>query len=161
MSPIVAAACCLGVYLFGYRLYAKHIAHNLFELDGTRETPAHALEDGQDYVPCKRYVLFGHHFASIAGLAPMLGPAIAVMWGWVPAMIWVVLGSIFIGAVHDFSALAVSLRAKGKSIGKVAESIIGHRAKCLFHVIIIFLSGPMWYASSAYLTCCERRSTSE
>ena len=139
MSPIVAAACCLGVYLLGYRLYAKHIAHNLFELDGTRETPAHALEDGQDYVPCKRYVLFGHHFASIAGLAPMLGPAIAVMWGWVPAMIWVVLGTIFIGAVHDFSALAVSLRAQGKSIGKVAETIIGHRAKSLFHAIIIFL----------------------
>lgn len=139
MSPIVAAACCLGVYLLGYRFYAKHIAQNLFELDGARETPAHALEDGQDYVPCKRYVLFGHHFASIAGLAPMLGPAIAVMWGWVPAMIWIVLGTIFIGAVHDFSALAVSLRAKGKSIGKVAESIIGHRAKSLFHAIIIFL----------------------
>ena len=119
--------------------YAKHIAQNLFELSGARETPAHALEDGRDYVPSKRYVLFGHHFASIAGLAPMLGPAIAVMWGWVPAMIWVVLGTIFIGAVHDFSALAVSLRAKGKSIGKVAESIIGHRAKSLFHAIIIFL----------------------
>jgi len=139
MSPVAAAACCLVVYLLGYRLYAKHIAQNLFELDGTRPTPAHALEDGQDYVPCKRYVLFGHHFASIAGLAPMLGPAIAVMWGWVPAMIWVVLGTIFIGAVHDFSALAVSLRAQGKSIGKVAESIIGHRAKSLFHAIIIFL----------------------
>lgn len=139
MSPVAAAACCLVVYLLGYRFYAKHIAQNLFELDGTRETPAHALEDGHDYVPSKRYVLFGHHFASIAGLAPMLGPAIAVMWGWVPAMIWVVLGTIFIGAVHDFSALAVSLRAKGKSIGKVAEDIIGHRAKSLFHAIIIFL----------------------
>ena len=139
MSPVVAAACCFGVYLLGYHFYAKRIAQNLFELTGARETPAHALEDGRDYVPCKRYVLFGHHFASIAGLAPMLGPAIAVMWGWVPAMIWVVLGTIFIGAVHDFSALAVSLRAQGKSIGKVAESIIGHRAKSLFHAIIIFL----------------------
>jgi carbon starvation protein len=131
----------LIVYSLGYRFYAKHIATNLFELTGKRETPAHTLEDGHDYVPCKRYVLFGHHYASIAGLAPMLGPAIAVMWGWVPAMVWVVLGTIFIGGVHDLSALAVSLRAKGKSIGKVAESIIGHRAKSLFHVIIIFLIG--------------------
>lgn len=139
MSPVVAAACCFGVYLLGYHFYAKRIARNLFDLTGAHPTPAHALEDGHDYVPCKRYVLFGHHFASIAGLAPMLGPAIAVMWGWVPAMIWVVLGTIFIGAVHDFSALAVSLRAKGKSIGKVAESIIGPRAKSLFHAIVIFL----------------------
>lgn len=139
MSPVVAAVCCFVAYLLGYHFYAKRLARNLFELTGGARTPAHALEDGQDYVPAKRYVLFGHHFASIAGLAPMLGPAIAVMWGWVPAMIWVVLGTIFIGAVHDFSALAVSLRAKGKSIGKVAENIIGPRAKSLFHVIIIFL----------------------
>jgi len=139
MSPVVAAVCCFVVYLLGYRFYAKRIARNLFELTGDNETPAHAFEDGHDYVPAKRYVLFGHHFASIAGLAPMLGPAIAVMWGWVPAMLWVVLGTIFIGAVHDFSALAVSLRAKGKSIGKVAETIIGPRAKSLFHTIIIFL----------------------
>jgi len=139
MSPVVAAVCCFGVYLLGYHFYAKRIARNLFDLTGANQTPAHALEDGHDYVPCKRHVLFGHHFASIAGLAPMLGPAIAVMWGWVPAMIWVVLGTIFIGAVHDFSALAVSLRAKGKSIGKVAENIVGHRAKSLFHAIIIFL----------------------
>ncbi len=141
MSPVLAVVCSLVVYFLGYRFYAKHIATNLFELTGNVETPAHALEDGHDYVPCKRYVLFGHHYASIAGLAPMLGPAIAVMWGWLPALIWVVLGTIFIGGVHDFSALAVSLRAKGKSIGKVAESIIGHRAKSLFHVIIIFLIG--------------------
>lgn len=141
MSPVSVVVCSLVVYFLGYRFYAKHIASSLFELTGNVETPAHALEDGQDYVPCKRHILFGHHYASIAGLAPMLGPAIAVMWGWVPALIWVVLGTIFIGGVHDFSALAVSLRAKGKSIGKVTESIIGHRAKSLFHAIIIFLIG--------------------
>ena len=103
MSPIVAAISCFVVYLLGYHFYAKRIAHNLFELTGANETPAHTLNDGHDYVPSKRYVLFGHHYASIAGLAPMLGPAIAVMWGWVPAMIWVVLGTIFIGAVHDLA----------------------------------------------------------
>lgn len=139
MSPVVAAACCFVVYLLGYQLYAQRISRRLFDLTGKTETPAHALNDGRDYVPCQRYVLFGHHYASIAGLAPMLGPAIAVMWGWVPAMLWVVLGTIFIGAVHDFSALAVSLRTRGKSIGKVAESIIGPRAKSLFHIIIAFL----------------------
>ncbi|HXV63338.1 MAG TPA: carbon starvation protein A [Vicinamibacteria bacterium] len=139
MSPVLAALCCLSVYLLGYHLYAKRIARTVFELDGSTPTPAHELRDEQDYVPCRRYVLFGHHYASIAGLAPMLGPAIAVMWGWVPAMLWVVLGTIFIGAVHDFSALAVSLKARGKSIGIVAEGIIGRRAKSLFHAIIFFL----------------------
>lgn len=139
MSPVLAAMGCFIVYLLGYHFYAKRIARNLFELTDARPTPAHELQDGHDYVPCRRGVLFGHHYASIAGLAPMLGPAIAVMWGWLPAMIWVVLGTLFIGAVHDFSALAVSLRAKGKSIGKVAENIIGHRAKSLFHAIIFFL----------------------
>ena len=139
MSPVLAALCSFVVYLLGYHLYAKHIAKNVFDLTGEIETPAHALEDGRDYVPCRRYVLFGHHYASIAGLAPMLGPAIAVMWGWLPAMIWIVFGTIFIGAVHDFSALAVSLRSKGKSIGKVAEAVVGPRAKSLFHAIIMFL----------------------
>jgi carbon starvation protein len=139
MSPVLAAGLCFVAYLLGYHLYAKRIAKNVFDLDGSTRTPAHELRDDQDYVPCRRYVLFGHHYASIAGLAPMLGPAIAVMWGWVPAMLWVVLGTIFIGAVHDFSALAVSLRSKGKSIGAVAESIIGPRAKSLFHAIIFFL----------------------
>jgi carbon starvation protein len=139
MSPVLAAFCCFATYLLGYHLYAKRISRNVFQLDGSTPTPAHELRDNQDYVPCRKYILFGHHYASIAGLAPMLGPAIAVMWGWVPAMLWVVLGTIFIGAVHDFSALAMSLKAKGKSIGTVAESIIGRRAKSLFHAIIFFL----------------------
>ena len=139
MSPVLATLCSFVVYLLGYHLYAKHIANNVFDLTGKIQSPAHTLEDGHDYVPCRRYVLFGHHYASIAGLAPMLGPAIAVMWGWLPAMLWVVFGTIFIGAVHDFSALAVSLRSKGKSIAKVAEAVIGTRAKNLFHAIMIFL----------------------
>jgi carbon starvation protein len=84
-------------------------------------------------------VLFGHHYASIAGLAPMLGPAIAVIWGWLPGMLWVVLGTLFIGAVHDFSALVVSMRHRGLSIGKVAEDLIGPRAKIIFLFIIFFL----------------------
>ncbi|HEX9859052.1 MAG TPA: carbon starvation protein A, partial [Paracoccaceae bacterium] len=101
--------------------------------------PAHDLNDGIDYVPSKKGVLFGHHYASIAGLAPMLGPAIAVIWGWLPGMLWVVLGTLFIGAVHDFGALVVSMRHRGMSIGKVAEDLIGHRAKSIFLLIILFL----------------------
>jgi len=101
-------------------------------------TPAHALEDGVDYVPTHRFVLFGHHFASITGLSPMLGPAIAVIWGWLPAMLWVVLGALLVGCVHDFGALAVSARSRGMSIGVVAQGLMGPRAKSLLHAIIFF-----------------------
>ena len=139
MSPALAALGCFVLYFLGYQLYAKHLAYKVFRLDPSRRTPAHVLGDGIDYVPANRFVLFGHHYASIAGLAPMLGPAIAVIWGWLPALLWVVLGSLFIGAVHDFSALVVSMRNRGVSIGKVAEKIIGKRAKILFHLLIFFL----------------------
>jgi carbon starvation protein len=135
----VAALICFAAYAAGYQLYAKRIARDVFRLDPDAVTPAHALRDDRDYVPASRYVLFGHHYASIAGLSPMLGPAIAVIWGWLPAMLWVVFGTLLIGAVHDFSALVVSMRSKGKSIGKVAEDVIGSRAKSLFHIIIFFL----------------------
>ena len=139
MSPLIAALFSFVAYLIGYHFYAKHLAGKVFKLDPDRVTPAHELQDGIDYVPCNKFVLFGHHYASIAGLSPMLGPAIAVIWGWLPAMLWVVFGTIFIGAVHDFSALVISMRAKGKSVGKVAEDIIGARAKTLFHILIFFL----------------------
>lgn len=139
MSATAAAIVCFVVYWLGYRFYAKRIANRVFRLDPNTVTPAHELQDGFDYVPSRKEVLFGHHYASIAGLSPMLGPAIAVIWGWLPAMIWVVLGTLFVGAVHDFSALVVSMRAKGVSIGKVAEEVIGPRAKSLFHAIIFFL----------------------
>ena len=139
MEPVVAAAACLVAYVLVYRFYARYLGARIFKLDPTRSTPAHEMEDGVDYVPCRRVVLFGHHYASIAGLAPMLGPAIAVIWGWLPGMLWVVLGTLFIGAVHDFGALVVSMRHRGLSIGKVAEDLIGKRAKSIFLLIILFL----------------------
>ena len=139
VSPLVATLVCFVAYWVAYRVYARYLAQRLFELDGSRPTPAHVQRDDVDYVPANRYVLFGHHYASITGLSPMLGPAIAVIWGWLPAMLWVVLGAIFVGAVHDFGALAVSIRARGASIGKVTEALIGRRAKTLFHAIIFFL----------------------
>ena len=139
MEPVFAAAGCFLLYFVVYRFYARHLGARIFQLDPTKSTPAHDMNDGVDYVPCRRAVLFGHHYASIAGLAPMLGPAIAVIWGWLPGMLWVVLGTLFIGAVHDFGALVVSMRHKGLSVGKVAEDLIGRRAKSIFLLIILFL----------------------
>jgi carbon starvation protein len=129
---------CFVIYFAGYKFYSRHLAERVFTLDPAAVTPAHSMTDGIDYVPTNRFVLFGHHWASITGLSPMLGPAVAVIWGWGPAMAWVVLGALFVGCVHDFSALVISMRARGVSIGKVTEGIIGRRAKSLFHLIIFF-----------------------
>ncbi|XDD49874.1 carbon starvation protein A [Leptospira sp. WS92.C1] len=140
MLPFIAVLACFLVYFLGYKFYSGYISKSIFELkESTNDTPAHKLNDGVDYLPTKPIVLFGHHYASIAGLAPVLGPAVAVIWGWLPAMIWVVFGSIFVGCVHDFGALVVSVRNQGKSIGQVAEDLLGHRARSLFHTIIFFL----------------------
>jgi len=137
MAAIVTIL-CFAVYYVGYRLYSRHLADRVFTLDPGAVTPAHSMTDGIDYVPTNKFVLFGHHWASITGLSPMLGPAVAVIWGWGPAMAWVVLGALFVGCVHDFSSLVISIRARGMSIGKVTEGIIGPRAKTLFHLIIFF-----------------------
>lgn len=156
MIAVLATLACFVIYLIGYKLYAKHLAVRIFQLDPEVSTPAHTLRDDVDYVPSNKYILFGHHYASITGLSPMLGPAIAVIWGWVPAMLWVVFGTLFIGAVHDFGALVISMRAQGKSVGKVAEGIIGTRAKSLFHIIIFFVialaMGVFVHVSATLLT---------
>ncbi len=139
MTAVVVTILCLIGYVFAYRFYAGFLSRKIFGLSDEFVTPAHTLEDGIDYVPSNRYVLFGHHYASITGLSPMLGPAIAVIWGWLPGLLWVVFGAVFVGCVHDFGSLVISMRARGMSIGKVAEGIIGKRAKTLFHLIIFFL----------------------
>jgi len=138
MSPVVACVAALVVYVLAYRFYARWLARKVFRLDPQARTPAHALTDGVDYVPTRPSVLFGHHFASITGLAPMLGPAIAVIWGWVPALLWVVLGATLIGCVHDFGALVLSVRSRGMSVGQVAADLLGPRGRSLFHLIIFF-----------------------
>ncbi len=140
MPPNIMAALVLGLYALFYHFYARRVlARRVFALRHEAETPAHAMRDDVDYVPANKYVLFGHHFASIAGLAPMLGPAIAVIWGWVPALLWVVLGTLMVGAVHDFSALVLSVRFKAQSVGTIARDVISPRTRLLFLLVIFFL----------------------
>ncbi|MCH7534793.1 MAG: carbon starvation protein A, partial [Bacteroidetes bacterium] len=130
MNGAVIAIVCLITLFLGYRFYSKFISIKIYRTyDDDSVMPSKEYEDGVDYVPTSRYVLFGHHFSSIAGAAPILGPAIAVAWGWVPALLWIVFGTIFMGAVHDYGALVLSAKNKGSSIGTVAESIINSRSK--------------------------------
>lgn len=126
-------------FIVAYNTYGKFLANKLFGIDPDRKTPAHEFSDGRDYVPTKAEVLFGHHFTSIAGTGPIVGPAIAIIWGWVPALIWVVFGSIFIGAVHDFGALVLSLRNRGRTIGDLTGELVNVRVKRAF-LLIIFIA---------------------
>lgn len=139
MNSLLLAVVCLALFAASYLVYARFLSQKIFALNPNTITPAHALEDGVDYVPTRRSVLFGHHFASIAGLGPIVGPAIGVIWGWLPAVLWVVFGTIFIGAVHDLAALVISMRNEGRSIGDVTNKIIGPRGRMLFMIIIFCL----------------------
>lgn len=139
MNALILAIISIVGFLLAYRFYATFLAEKIFALNPTARTPAHEFEDGVDHVPTLKSILFGHHFASIAGAAPIVGPAIGVIWGWLPAFLWVVFGTIFLGAVHDFGALVVSLRHQGKSIGELTGDIIGTRARNLFLLIMFFL----------------------
>ncbi|MEJ2216651.1 MAG: carbon starvation protein A [Gemmatimonadota bacterium] len=139
MSAIALLVIGLAAFLTGYQIYSRYIARRVYQLDPEFNTPAHQFEDGTDYVPTNKHVLFGHHFTSVAGAAPIVGPAIAVIWGWLPAFLWVVLGTIFAGAVHDFGALWLSVRHRGHSIGTVTQGVLGSRARVLFLFIIFFL----------------------
>lgn len=139
MNAIWLAVFGLVAFFFAYRYYSNFIAEKIFRLDPDFTTPAHEFEDGVDYVPTNKFVLWGHHFSSVAGAAPIVGPAIAVFWGWLPALLWVVLGTIFAAGVHDFGTLVLSVRHKGHSVGTLANRIIGQRAKLLFLFIILIL----------------------
>jgi len=138
-AALVTVVCLVSLFL-GYRFYAKYLAEKVYKTEDDDSTPPSVeFNDGMDFVPTKKHVLFGHHFSSIAGAAPILGPAIAIIWGWVPALLWVVIGSVFMGAVHDYGALIISARNKGNSIGWISEKVIGKRSKGLFLTIIFLL----------------------
>ena len=114
---IVAAVCS---YLVAYRFYSKVIAAKVFALDANRATPAERLNDGRDYVPTNRWIVFGHHFAAIAGPGPLVGPTLAAQFGFLPGAIWIIVGVVLGGAVQDFVILASSVRRNGKSLGQMA-----------------------------------------
>ena len=140
MSALGIVGFAFLCYLLGYLVYSRYLASKVFALDENRKTPAHEFKDGVDYVPTNKWILLGHHFTSITGAGPIVGPAIAVIWGWVPALLWVVLGAVFIGAVHDFGALVTSVRHKGRSIGTILGEYAGERARVLFLLLILALA---------------------
>lgn len=134
---IIAAIAGIG-FILAYHTYGKWLGKKIFRLSATAICPSTALRDDVDFIPTPRSIIFGHHFTSIAGTGPIVGPAIAVMWGWLPALLWVVFGSIFVGAVHDFGSLVVSLRNKGQSVGDIAGDLISARSRMLF-LLVLFL----------------------
>ncbi|MFZ2384789.1 MAG: carbon starvation protein A [Candidatus Omnitrophota bacterium] len=132
---MLAGICALYA---GYRYYAAFVEKKIWQVDYKRQTPAFECNDGVDYLPAKHWsVLFGHHFSSIAGAGPIIGPVIAcALFGWGPALLWVILGSIFIGGIHDYSALVLSLRNKGKSVGHISEVVINRRCRLVFSLFL-------------------------
>jgi carbon starvation protein len=138
MQSVMIVVLGLGGMAVGWSVYSRFIASKIYQLDPAYVTPAHEFHDGVDFVPTNKFVLWGHHFTSVAGAAPIVGPAIAVYWGWVPAVLWVTLGTIFFAGVHDFGAIWASVRNRGKSIGALSEDVVGSRTRALF-MIVIFL----------------------
>ena len=136
MSTLIIAVLSFFGFIVAYHTYGRWLARKIFRINPEAQVPSQELRDDVDYVPTKKEIIFGHHFTSIAGTGPIVGPAIAVFWGWLPALLWVVLGSIFIGAVHDFGALMVSLRNRGQTVGDIAGRMITPRAKLLFLTIL-------------------------
>ncbi|MFO7989736.1 MAG: carbon starvation protein A [Desulfotignum sp.] len=134
-------------YILMYQVYGRFIGKKIFQLAQGAEVPSVAMEDGVDYVPTKKEVIFGHHFTSIAGTGPIVGPAIAIIWGWVPALIWVFFGSIFMGAVHDFGALIISMRNQGKSIADYTSKYVNARTR-FFFFLIVFLE--LWIVIAVF-----------
>lgn len=139
MNSLLLVLLALAGYLLAYRLYGRYLGKKILRLSSSRIMPAHEFRDGIDFVPTKPHIIFGHHFTTIAGLGPIVGPAIGIIWGWLPAFLWVFLGSIFMGAVHDFTTLVVSARNRGKSIGELTGAIISPSARFALQFIMQLL----------------------
>ncbi|MDK1473817.1 carbon starvation protein A [Streptomyces sp. 549] len=139
MNAIPLLLIGLAMFAGGYVLYSKFLGDRVYRLDASFTTPAHELQDGVDHVPTNKFVLWGHHFTSVAGAAPIVGPAVAVIWGWLPAFLWVTLGTVFFAGMHDLGALWASVRNKGRSMGTLSGRYIGRRGANLFLVVIFLL----------------------
>ena len=162
MDALFLMIVCFGGYVLAYHSYGKFLAKKIFNLRPDAPVPSRERNDGIDFVPTGKGIIFGHHFTSIAGTGPIVGPAIGIIWGWLPAILWVTLGSIFMGAVHDFGSLVVSLRNDGKSISEIAARYINKRVRLIFF-IIVFLALLIVIAISASssqrsLSCTPNRS---
>jgi carbon starvation protein len=139
MNGLILLVISVVVLAAAYFLYGRYLARK-WKIDPKRKTPALEYEDGAEYVPSTPAVVFGHEFASIAGAGPINGPIIAAMFGWLPVLLWLLMGSIFFGAVHDFAALYTSVRNKGKSIGYVIELYVGKAGKRFFLIFVWLFS---------------------
>jgi carbon starvation protein len=175
VNAIFIAIVGLGCMILGFRFYSKFIAEKIYRLDPNAPTPAHTMRDDVDYVPTHRVVLWGHHFTAVAGAAPIVGPAIAVIWGWVPAFIWVVVGTVFFAGVHDFGAIWASVRNRAQSMGALTGNVVSQRARILFMIVIfllllmvnavfaVIMANEMMTTPSSVIpssACCSTRSAS-
>ena len=139
MNSLILAVVGVAMMVAGYLLYSRFLGRRVYKLSASFRTPAHELQDGVDYVPTNKFILWGHHFTSVAGAAPIVGPAVAVIWGWLPAFLWVTLGTVFFAGMHDLGALWASVRNRGQSIGTLSARYIGKRGSRLFLVVIFLL----------------------
>jgi carbon starvation protein len=129
----------LVLYYFAYKFYATFLAEKIWRLNPSVQTPAVEYDDGFEFVPTRTDVVAGHHFTSIAGAAPIVGPVVAAIYGWLPGLLWIVLGTIFMGAVHDMGALVTSLRHQGRGIADYLNDLLGKRAMQLMYIVVFFL----------------------
>jgi carbon starvation protein len=138
MSVLLLMLACFAGYIAAYHTYGRFLAKKIFRLQADASVPSRQKQDGIDFVPTQRGIVFGHHFTSIAGTGPIVGPAIGIIWGWLPALLWVTVGCILMGAVHDFGTLVVSLRNEGKSVSEIAARYINKRVRLIFFLVVFF-----------------------
>src|SRR5437899_1950223 len=129
----------LAVLAIAYRYYSAFLAARVATLDDRRRTPAHQFNDGQNYHPTNKWVLFGHHFAAISGAGPLIGPVLAMQWGYAPSLLWIVVGVCLAGAVQDMLVLAASVRRGGKSLAQIALAELGRPAAIVTSLAILFI----------------------
>ena len=139
MHALLFVVVALVLYYLSYKFYATYLSDKIWKLNPEAKTPAYKYEDDFEYVPTDKPVVMGHHFTSIAGAAPIVGPIVAAIWGWLPALLWIIFGTIFIGAVHDLGALVASLRHEGRGIADFLKDLLGKRAMQLMYVVVFFL----------------------
>ena len=158
MTGSLLAIIGLSLFGLGYIFYSKYIANKIYSIEEDILVPSKEFKDENDYIPTKKHILFGHHFTSIAGLAPILGPCVAICWGWLPAIIWIIIGTIFMGAVHDFGALVISVKEKGKSVANISGQVINRRVRIMFLIFVIILS---WLVLAVFINGISNLFTSE